>query len=76
MGGGEPRYCAVNRMTAAALIVTHLVASGATAKRNSLRSVNYTDAMQMANLHRTCDPVHVTWCALRAQDTSSACTWG
>ena len=29
VGGGEPRYCAVNRITAAALIVTHSVASAA-----------------------------------------------
>ena len=65
-------------MTAAALIVTHSVASEATAKRNSLtafvmwnstlHSANYTDAMQMANLHRTCDSMHVTWCVLRAHD--------
>ena len=40
VGGGEPPYCAVNRMTEAALIVTHSVASGA--RRTAIRAVKHS----------------------------------
>ena len=55
-GGGEPRYCAINRMTAAALIVTHSVASKGEATRAERTDASMPRSMYLCRLRLIPNP--------------------